>query len=287
MDGMRVLRAAPAMGAVGVLALVGCTILSGVDRLTADGDGEVGLPDGGRAGADGGAAAEDGGARDDAAIADGGGGGGGDAGPCDEPGLVAFWHLDEGAGDTVTDCTSRALVGTIEAGAWVAGKHGMALSFDGGFVGLGSPPELSGTGALTVMAWIREEKSDSGLTQYIVGKTASAGVRGWRLGTEPPALTMSTSGEGGAETTGGTVPNGAWVHVAAVYHPGTAVELYVDGARIVRNTGSTSAAMIATADELRIGTRSDGKYPFIGAIDEVRIYDRALSEAEIAARALP
>lgn len=279
---MRVLRSAARLA---VVALAGCTIISGVDKLTADEELASGLLDAGRDanGAPDGDTSESGGdgsayeASTDAS----------DGGPCDEPGLVAWWRLDEGTGDTVKDCTSNALDGKMEAGAWVPGKKGSALSFDGGFVGFGSPAKLSSTGALTVMAWVREEKVDSGLTQYIVGKTSAAGARGWRLGTEPPAFTMSTSGEGGLETTGGTIPEGTWVHVATVFQPGVAVELYVDGVRVVRNTNSKSLALIASTDELRIGARSDGTFPFIGAIDEVRIYDRALTEAEIAARAQP
>lgn len=280
---MGVLRSAARLA---IVALAGCTAITGVDALTTDDDPRTELPDGGRLDPAGDASVPDGRREttpDDAASdapLDAGG-------PCDEPGLVAYWRFDEGSGDTIADCTSNALAGKMEAGAWIAGKKGGALSFDGGFVSFGSPAKLSGTGALTVMAWIREAKVDSGLTQYIVGKTSAAGVRGWRLGTEPPAFSMSTSGEGGVETTGGTVPEGTWVHVAAVFQPGVAVELYVDGARVVRNTNSRSTALVASTDELRIGTRSDGTFPFIGAIDDVRIYDRALSEAEIAARAQP
>ena len=274
-------------GAVaGCAALAACTVLSGADRLSVREDPETPLP-----GRDGGGPVD---ADRDAAPAS-------DAGPlpltdaatepCDEPGLLAWWRFDEGAGDVVHDCTSYGHDGRLDGGTWIAGKRGGALSFDGGWVGFGDPAALRVTGPLTVTAWIREERTDSPETQYIVSRRADGNSGGgWRFATEPPALTMSVVPGLDAsftETKGGSVGGNTWVHVAAVFEPGQAVSLYVGGTREARRTTNIPAALVQPPAEVRVGARGDGAYPFVGAIDDVRIYGRALDEAEIAALATP
>jgi hypothetical protein len=90
---------------------------------------------------------------------------------------------------------------------------------------------------------------------------------------------------GGPVVDSATVVNtGQWVHVAAVLPEGgnsaSAVQLYVNG---VRETGTVTAGAINTKalSEFRIGTNETGLY-FTGLIDDVRIFDRALTAAEIA-----
>lgn len=292
---MRVMRTGARLGRplrlggtlAGCAALVACTVLSGADRLSVREDPETPLPD-----RDGGGADDAAGRRPAPA---------GDAGPvpptdaatepCDEPGLLASWRFDEGAGDVVHDCTSYGHDGRLDGGVWVAGKRGGALSFDGGWVGFGDPAGLRITGALTVTAWIREEQASSAETQYIVSRRANGtNGGGWRFATEPPALTMSVVPGLDAsftETRGGAVGVGTWVHVAAVYEPGQAVSIYVGGKREARRTTNIPAALVQPPAEVRVGARGDGAYPFVGAIDDVRLYGRALGEAEIAALATP
>ena len=74
------------------------------------------------------------------------------------------------------------------------------------------------------------------------------------------------------------MPLNAWSHVAATYD-GAALRLYVDGAP----AGSTAVtgSMAVTSGVLRIGGNNLWNEWFSGLIDEVRIYDRALSQAEI------
>lgn len=279
-----------------MVVVASCTVLTGVDELTVDDDGTpIDVPDGGGeildsrdTGAnpkqgDGGPAedsAQDG-AADAADAADG------DT-SCSEPGLVAYWRFDEGSGVDVRDCTANALHGKLAGGTWIQGVRGMALAFDGGWVDFGTSPLLSKTGAFTVLVWARQDPHDAGgASQYIVGKTTSAGSNGWRLAVQGSQYAFSTSGDGGAQTFASGVTIGKWTHVGAVYIPSTAVELYVDGQLLTRNTGSRSAALVPTPDELRVATKGDDSFPFTGAVDEVRLYDRALSAAEIAARAAP
>lgn len=278
---------------VTVVLAASCTVLTGVDELTVDDDGEpIGLPDGGGeivGSRDGGGdpPAGDGGANE-GSVGDGGADAADGNVSCDEPGLVAYWRFDEGSGIDVRDCTANALHGKLEAGTWVQGAKGTALAFDGGWVDFGNAPLFNKAGPFTVLVWARQDPHDAGGTsQYIVGKTTSAGNNGWRLATQGSQYAFSTSGDGGVQAFAGGVTIGKWTHVAAVYIPSTAVEIYVDGQLLTRNPSSKSAALVPTADELRIATKGDNTFPFTGAIDEVRLYDRALDAAEIAARAAP
>ena len=80
---------------------------------------------------------------------------------------------------------------------------------------------------------------------------------------------------------------GQWTHVAVVYIPNDAVEMYINGQILNRNVAAKTASLLTTTAEFRIGTKGDNTFPFVGVIDDVRLYDRVLSAAEIAARAAP
>jgi hypothetical protein len=218
------------------------------------------------------------------------------AGPCDEPGLVARWTFDEGAGLEVHDCTSFHHNGLVAGGFWSSGERDGGMTFDGGWVSMGNPADMQLTGPLTACAWVHPAtQPPGGLRSYIVGKLSNPSGGGWRLGIGPVAVGSSTAslasanvpnGDGGnGETAGGTVANGAWAHVCMVYEPsGQAV--FIDGKEVVRNA-APFPKITPTTDDLRIGARADGSNPFIGVIDDVRIYTRALTAQELATLAQP
>ncbi len=88
-------------------------------------------------------------------------------------------------------------------------------------------------------------------------------------------------GAGNSETLAGatTVADGSWHHVAGVYD-GSEVRLYVDG--VLDASRSVGAFTLDTTQVLRLGERwSGGSDRFSGTVDEARVYDRALTAAEI------
>ncbi len=210
-------------------------------------------------------------------------------GTCISPNLVARWKLDEGSGTFVNDCTENAINGVFftDGGgvAWVSGKTGTALVLDGGYVGFGDPAKLRLTGAITVTAWVKPAANGPTTTQYFVGKTRNNGTRGWRLGTQDRGdLWMTVSGGDaacGSQGTGALPLDGTWVHVAGVFRPGAAVEAYAAGSRVAIDSSGVPTSINDQGDEVRIGIRGDGTLPFVGAIDDIQIYDRALSATEI------
>jgi hypothetical protein len=204
---------------------------------------------------------------------------------CAETGLVARWKIDEGAGTVVTDCSGNALHGVVTNGTWTSnGADGGALKFNGnGWVGFASPALLKLTGAFTVSLWLRADRTVSD-TEYVFGKTTDPAKNGYRLGIiSPQQLALATpSSATNFNVVGGSMPVGTWRHVAAVYRPSSATELYVNGAKVGNHSGAP-AALVASNAEARLAARVDGKYGLSGAISDVRVYSRALGAAEITA----
>jgi hypothetical protein len=206
--------------------------------------------------------------------------------PCDEPDLLGRWRLQEGSGMRAFDCTSSAHHGDLVNGTWVSGRDGgKAISFVGGDNGaridLGNPTALRLEGAVTLSAWINVKTVPS--YGRIFAKSRSTGDRGWdffidvdgaiefRIATGPDAYESARKL---------AFPLRQWKHVAAVYDPGTAVRIYIDGREVASNTVGIPTAQRNSTQPAYIGARSDC-CTLDGAMYEVRIYKRALSAGEI------
>jgi chitodextrinase len=204
-------------------------------------------------------------------------------------GLVAAYSFNEGSGTTVTDLSGNNNTGTIVGATWTpSGKYGNALAFNGSssYVDLGNPTSLQLTGSMTVEAWVNAaaDPADDG---QIVAKSDDAA--GWQFKTSPDTgpetFGMGVSGSSTTHTQrySTTVRSlNTWYHVAGVYDATTGtLSTYVNG---VLDNGTLRGTIPATQFDqsvnVNIGRRTGGYY-FNGVIDEVRIYNRALSQAEI------
>ena len=219
-----------------------------------------------------------------------------------EGGLVGYWRLDEAGGDRVLDASGRghdgALVGPV---ARVPGRVGQALSFRGekgcGAV-IADAPDLNPTTALTLEAWVKPEPLVREQTYEIINKAGDRGP-GYRLFVSWAALRF-VSGRGfgqdywdvTASLAEHPMRSGLWHHLAAVYD-GQTYYLYLDGIEVTtsRNLyhekatlpldGSTHPITVSKTP-LTIGSFQGGyAYPFLGAIDEVKIYNRAKTAEEV------
>ena len=198
-------------------------------------------------------------------------------------GLVAAYGFEDGTGSTTTDSSGRGNDGVLAGATWVSdGYHGLGLEFDGSddVVTVADSTSLDLTAQLTLEAWVRP--------------TSTKGARTVIAKEDGPVYALRASGAGrragGSVVTGATVDvsgtrlqPGTWQHVALTYD-GALLGLYVDG----QSVGSTAAAGSVTNGDgpLRIGGIA-GQH-FAGTLDDVRVYNRALSSAEIVAdMALP
>ncbi len=159
-------------------------------------------------------------------------------------GLVAYYPLDEGAGDVIVDASGNGHDGAVQSGpaTWIDGQSGFgkALFFDGsnparGYVNCGTWNPSAATGQLTVAFWI-QYNGTNGNYQGVVSKRDD-----WDPEAAPPMMWYiecnQTSGALGFATRGsyppggGTPPVGQWAHIAVSFD-GTTATTYVDGAEI-------------------------------------------------------
>lgn len=216
---------------------------------------------------------------------------------CNEDGLVARWPLDEGRLTIVHDCTSNELHGAIPgqftAMAWGTRGDGGCIEIRGAgdILALGKPALLDLPGAFTLAGWIR---SDSNPSAYLGFLWRFGSQRGWEL-------SMSSNGELYAQVAveGGVVESrfpplleNRWTHIAAVFEPGERLEVYMNGESVGKTTVLKSGdalpdgGALTPTSGLIAGPLGGADARWYGAIDDLRVYSRALTESELLALAL-
>ena len=142
------------------------------------------------------------------------------------------------------------------------------------------------TAAITLEAWIRPDTlSNSKAQDRVVNKTTdyeltvSTGDTGCHFGSNGDVQWRATIGGLNRRICGGVLTPGVWQHIAGTYD-GNEVVLYVDGLAVA--SASRSGQIATNAEAVHLGNLANGSRAFDGAIDDVRIWDRALDAAEIA-----
>jgi len=208
-------------------------------------------------------------------------------------GLLAYWEFDDGSGTTALDSSGNGHSGTLLGDPqWVTGVIGSgALSFDGsdGLVEAGHDESLSLTDALTITTWVK--LNDLSTYYFLVCKQPSGTARDNYPGNYE-FRTESGTGElqfGHQEAEGEqytfydsttAITAGQWYHVAVVVTNGGLVEFYIDGIAAGSAPQSSNFGVL-NEEPVRIGGRKDGYSFFNGFLDDVYIYDRALSAVQV------
>jgi hypothetical protein len=197
-------------------------------------------------------------------------------------GLVAAWGFNEGSGTSVADLSGKGHTGTLSSTSWVStGKFGAALSFNGSssWVTIADASDLDLTSALTLEAWVKPSALGTAW-RTVMFKERSGGIVYGLYANEDTGHPVGQVWLGSERDALGSpgLPLNVWSHVASTYD-GSTLRLYVNGALVSSTAASGSIA--ASTGVLRIG--GNGVWPewFAGLIDEVRVYNRALSAAEI------
>jgi len=215
--------------------------------------------------------------------------------PPPPPPEFAAWHrFDETSGTTASDATGNGRTAQLVAGAaWLAdGRIGGAVALDGvnGHVAL-AEDLLAGASAYSLATWVRLDGRPGTWSRiFDLGTGVTANLFLTPLSGDGTLRYAITAGGAGAEQRidAEPLPTDRWVHVAVAYGDGTAV-LYVDGAETGRNTAVTVEPR-RFGNHVRAGYVGRSQYadPYLkGAVDDFRVYGRALSAAEVATLARP
>ena len=207
-------------------------------------------------------------------------------------GLVMALNFNEAAGAVANDSTAsgNGNNGTISGALHVAGQFGNALSFNGtnALVTVASNASFALTNGMTLEAWVKPTAiSSSGWTTIILKERTTAGLSYALYANDGAANPSRPAGYArigfiDQEVTGTPgLPLNTWTHVAVTYD-GATMRLYVGG--VLRAARAQTGNIVTSTDALRIGgnTVFASEY-FSGLIDEVRVYNRALSPAQIGA----
>jgi len=208
--------------------------------------------------------------------------------------LIAHWKFDESSGDVASDASGHGFNGTLinmDPGSdWVTGTHDGALDFDGNndMVQIPHRPEFDLSDAYTVSGWFKMRPQDKDDYRSIITKEVNWTDRDWWICVRQNGTLWWKFSSGGAQYSinpTGNVADNSWHHFAIIYD-GSAqtARLYVDGS--VPSGGSLNGVpAIDVQDEpIKIGSGWSGRY-FKGQIDDIRIYNYALTSGEVAALA--
>lgn len=205
--------------------------------------------------------------------------------------MVLHLRFEEADYNILSDASSFNNNGTTEGNPGRAkGITGNALNLNGsGQYGLiPSHPSLDITSQITLAAWIQPQKRS---TQYIIRKgiqsSGGGGVNGYELSLSNPGnvffrFNQAESGDTYRVNSISYYPTDGetWMHVAGTYD-GEHLKIYINGV-LERTVTVTGAPLIITNDRpLAIGAQSSGSVSLEGSIDDVRIFNTALSEIEI------
>ncbi len=207
-----------------------------------------------------------------------------------DKGLVGYWKFDEGSGSTASDSSGSGNVGTFGSGVtWIDGKVNKALAFNGsGGVVAPDASTLRLPNDFTIIAWFNLAAPPGAAdSRPIVGKLGTGFPLNYVLSVayDPIRIYPSVYSSGGQAysfTSNATINLNTWYFVALTRTTTDSGKLYLNG--LLDKTGTfPSGTLAVNNDLLRIGESGGFVRYWNGLIDDVRIYNRALSAAEIAA----
>ncbi len=212
--------------------------------------------------------------------------------PPADSGLVLHWRLDETSGSTAADSSGNGNTGTLQSGpVWTTGRVGGGLDLNGAGEVVTAPASASLnslSSEMTVALWVYK-RADAPTYGGLAGRRYGSQWEDlWVLfynnsGSDEYSFGLTTSA-GAAYLTGPSSAGdrNSWVHLAAVYD-GSSIVLYRNGAEAARRShsgtlpGEDSPLIVGGGDN---GSEGFGEY-VNAVLDDVRVYHRALSAAEV------
>jgi hypothetical protein len=193
-------------------------------------------------------------------------------------GVVGYWRFNENVGIVAHDMSGFNNHGTIHGASWCDGKYGKALLFSGtdSYVRIPHSNNLEITGDFTVMAWVRPALP-SAFQAIFSNQEKVSPYNGYALALKADGRVSFSAQEGWAIFSITPIDTGIWTHIAVAFSDSIAA-VYVNG-----NFDMGGSFPVPNSNNLDqvIGASNDSSCFWSGAIDEVRIYKRCLSQNEI------
>lgn len=207
----------------------------------------------------------------------------------DPTGLLGYWRMDETNGALIADASGNNNVGqfSTRVNRESSGKRNGAVELSGGVIQIANPTNLNTiSDQLTVSLWVKRTQDLPYWRALVSRQYGNSWGDQFTFGIENGYYTfgVNTVNRGHQETWGGTSPLHEWVHLAGVYD-GSRLMHYLNGALI--DSKAVSGNLYTDAKPLFIGGNVNEANPyaaadlFSGQVDDVRIYRRALTLAEI------
>ncbi len=207
----------------------------------------------------------------------------------EQPEIIASYNMNQTSGTTANDSSGNGNHAALSGGtSWVAGKNGNGLGLNGTNAYASLPSGIVGNlNDFTISTWVKvTANSDwarifdfgTGTNNYMFLAPQTGGGGGMRFA-------ITTSGNANEQTMTASTPLavGSWKHVVVTLS-GTTGRLYVDGVQVATNANMTlKPSSLGSTNANYIG-KSQYSDPYLnGAIDDFRIYSRALSASEVSA----
>jgi hypothetical protein len=218
----------------------------------------------------------DGGAGSDAGV---------DANGGPSVGLVAFYPFDETSGTTAADASGNNRTATLVGGAtFASGLQGNAATMNGSNQYVSLPGGIvNGLGSFSICGWVKLSSAPAWSRIFDLGTGTNAYMFLTPNSSGGTRFSITTGGSGQEQQMNTTAqPTGNWQHVAVTLAANTGT-LYVNGVQVAQDTSMTlNPASLGSTTQNWLGRSQFSADPYLnGQIDNVRIYNRALSSAEV------
>jgi len=206
-------------------------------------------------------------------------------------GLQAYYTLNEGSGALAGDSSGNNNSGTISGATWTTGKKGGGLSFDGINDYVRTPGSSSlaiSENAITISAWVnylntnthqifiaKPYKEGSHVSPYFSYSMHGLFVNSTQI---RPRFWLAIGGTAKSVSSSELLNSQTWYHLTGVYN-GSTMKIYING--VERGSVSVSGNITSYTTPLLIGANGGFTECYKGSIDDVRIYNRALSNQEV------
>ena len=198
---------------------------------------------------------------------------------------LSHYSFDEGTGSVVHDESGHGHDGKLLGGAWTAGRFGNAIHFDAQGGGVVVDPFPQAVSDWSVSFWLLVESSDlTDVSTVLSNEVTFAG--GWEVNLQPKDSTFGNlvfaywAGTTYAKASCDCVALGAWTHIVAVVDSSAlTIQLFQDGVPTI--SAPATGKFMPGNPYLYIGRWGGTGRPLVGVVDEVAIFDRAVSKSDV------